>query len=223
MVPAARLLLRSVVSPVVLLSVGVAAPRTAVSQQADTARARAAVTVADSAKARLTADTVLQPPNRQRPQLVETRGRAPLSNKRAFLYSLAIPGLGQSRLDRGSAGALFASVELGALVMLRRTAADAREARRYLTDTIPDGFTVAQPGAGGNSTVRPSGTIVGPYTSDLLRARRLHAEDWIAVLAFNHLFAGADAFVSAQLWDMPVKFTALPGTDGPVLVATVRF
>jgi len=25
------------------------------------------------------------------------------------------------------------------------------------------------------------------------------------VIAFNHLFAGADAFVAAQLWDLPAR------------------
>lgn len=153
------------------------------------------------------------------------RGKAPLTPKRAFLNSVLLPGLGQSRLDRGSSGALFASVELAALVMLRRTAADVREARRYLTDTIPDEFVVSTSGTGsGTETkVTASGTIVGPYTSDLVRARRLHAEDWIAVIAFNHLFSGADAFVSAQLWDMPVQLSAAPTTQGPMFVVSVRF
>ncbi len=162
----------------------------------------------------------LQPPRRAAP-IVQQRGRAPLTPRRAFLYSALLPGLGQSRLDRGSSGALFASVELAALVMLRRTAADVREARRYLTDTIPDGFLASS--AGPEATITPSGTIVGPYTSDLVRARRLHAEDWIAVVAFNHLFSGADAFVSAQLWDMPVQFSATPTLQGPMLVVSVRF
>jgi hypothetical protein len=45
----------------------------------------------------------------------------------------------------------------------------------------------------------------------------------MAVIAFNHLFAGADAFVSAQLWDMPVQISALPSATGAMLVATVRF
>nr|MDQ3081408.1 hypothetical protein [Gemmatimonadota bacterium] len=34
-----------------------------------------------------------------------------------------------------------------------------------------------------------------------VRARRTHLEDWLAAIAFNHLFAGADAFVAANLAD----------------------
>ena len=151
------------------------------------------------------------------------RVSAPLTPKRAFLYSLALPGLGQSRLDRGSSGALFASAELAALVMLSRTSADVREARRFLTDTLPDSFTVAPDAGGDGVTVQPSGRLIGNYTSELIRARRLHAEDWIALLAFNHLFSGADAFVAAQLWELPFELSAIPTGDGPMLVVTVRF
>lgn len=49
-----------------------------------------------------------------------------------------------------------------------------------------------------------------------VKARRLHFEDWIAMLAFNHLFSAADAFVSAQLWDLPaqVEMRSLPRGSG---------
>ena len=30
-------------------------------------------------------------------------------------------------------------------------------------------------------------------------------EDWIALLVFNHLVSGADAFVAAHLWDLPAQ------------------
>lgn len=162
-----------------------------------------------------------QPPARTMPTAAGLRSKAPLSSRRAFLYSVLLPGLGQSRLDRGSSGALFASVELAAMVMLRRTAIDVREARRYLVDTLPDHFEVQVTGT--DIKFNPTGKIPGPYTSDLVRARRLHAEDWIAVIAFNHLFSGADAFVSAQLWDMPVQLTATPSIQGPLVMVSVRF
>ncbi|BAH38606.1 MAG TPA: hypothetical protein DGD08_08690 [Gemmatimonas aurantiaca] len=162
-----------------------------------------------------------QPPARNVPATTGLRSKAPLSSKRAFLYSVLLPGLGQSRLDRGSSGALFASVELAAMVMLRRTAADVREARRYLVDTLPDNFVVQVTGT--DIKFNPQGEIPGPYTADLVRARRLHAEDWIALIAFNHLFSGADAFVSAQLWDMPVQLSATPTMQGPLVMVSFRF
>lgn len=38
-------------------------------------------------------------------------------------------------------------------------------------------------------------------------------EDWIVLLAFNHLLSAAEAYVSAHLWDFPpaLKFEPLPG------------
>lgn len=142
----------------------------------------------------------------------------PLTPRRAFVYSAILPGLGQSRLDRGSSGALFAAVELAALVMVRRSSADLREARRFLADSLPLEFTISNTG-----TVQRSGILSSRYDDDLIRTRRLHVEDWLATVAFNHLFAGADAFVSAQLWDLPVRLSAAPTANGPLFVATLRF
>ncbi len=155
---------------------------------------------------------------RRRPVGIAARPRAPLTPKRAFLTSAMLPGLGQSKLDRGSSGALFAAVELAAFVMLRRSNADYHEAKRFQLDTIPTDFAL---GATGKPV--KSGSTVSGYTADLVRTRRLHREDWIAVVAFNHLFSGADAFVAAQLWDMPVQMTAVPTSRGPAVVASLRF
>lgn len=151
---------------------------------------------------------------------VAARGRftPPITPRRAFVYSAVLPGLGQSRLDRGSSGALFSAVELAAVVMVRRSNADLREARRYRTDTLPSNFNV---GPGGKLT--PVERVVGRYDADLVRTRRLHVEDWLAVLAFNHLFSGADAFVAAQLWDIPIRITVTPATNGALFVASLRF
>ena len=141
----------------------------------------------------------------------------PLTPKRAFLYSALLPGFGQSRLDRGTSGALFASVELAAMVMVRRSGMNLREARRYQIDTLPAEYRVA------GSSVEKTGTFTNQFTRDLVRTRRLHVEDWLAVLAFNHLFAGADAFVSAQLWNVPVELAAIPRPSGAVFVASIRY
>jgi hypothetical protein len=45
--------------------------------------------------------------------------------------------------------------------------------------------------------------------------RREH-EDWLVLLAFNHLFAGLEAYVSAHLADFPgdLRFQAVPGGVG---------
>ena len=54
-----------------------------------------------------------------------------------------------------------------------------------------------------------------------VRARRTHYEDWLAVLVFNHLIAGADAYVAAQLWDLPDKVAIRQTPFGPAIAATL--
>lgn len=43
-------------------------------------------------------------------------------------------------------------------------------------------------------------------------AKRQEIQDWAVLLGFNHLVAGAEAFISAELWDFPVQLEtrALP-------------
>ncbi len=158
-----------------------------------------------------------QPPAPARRRI--TPIRAPISPRRAFLSSFLVPGLAQSRLDRTSSGALFATVEMGAFAMLRRSAANVRAGTRYGVDTLPGNFTV-DPETG---ELAPSGITPPRADADLERSRRLQVEDWIAVIAFNHLLSGADAFVSAQLWDVPVRVNAIPTPQGAMLVASFRW
>ena len=56
-----------------------------------------------------------------------------------------------------------------------------------------------------------------------LKSRRTQYEDWIFVLMFNHLFSGLDAFIAAQLWDMPTEVTARPTADGVAVSASLAF
>ncbi len=46
-----------------------------------------------------------------------------------------------------------------------------------------------------------------------LSAKRQEVQDWIVLWVFNHLFSGAEAFVSAHLQDFPkdLKLRAFPG------------
>ena len=39
-------------------------------------------------------------------------------------------------------------------------------------------------------------------------------QDWIVLLAFNHLMSGAEAFVSAHLWDFPATLKLQTMPDG---------
>jgi hypothetical protein len=132
--------------------------------------------------------------------------RPPISPRRAFLYSFLVPGLGQARLDRPNGGALFAAIEMGAWLMAFKSRADLEYAKRASRGTLAIGFVLDTIVVDGDTTIAyaPTDTLLNRYTTRL-RARRVHYEDWVAVIIFNHLFAGADAFVAAQLWDMPVR------------------
>lgn len=150
--------------------------------------------------------------------------RAPITPRRAFFSSLLLPGSGQAKLDRPYAGALFTMLEAVSLAMMHRSAEDMRIARRFANDSMPLRYQVdATTGlvardADGNPIV--TAWQSSRYTDAWFRTRRLHLEDWTAVLIFNHLFAGADAFVAAQLWDLPQKVAIRQTPFGPALAAT---
>ena len=145
--------------------------------------------------------------------------KPPLSPRRAFLYSLALPGYSQSVLNRPTAGALFVLTESIALVMLRESAADLRQARRFLTDSlVVIGYETAETGAAGTPITQPSG-----YNQRLVDIRKGHVEDWIAFIFANHLFAAADAYVAAHLWDLPTQISVEARSTGPVVAARVSW
>jgi len=49
-----------------------------------------------------------------------------------------------------------------------------------------------------------------------LQLKRQEVEDWLVLWVFNHLFSGAEAYVSAHLQDFPsdLKIRAFPGGIG---------
>jgi hypothetical protein len=49
-----------------------------------------------------------------------------------------------------------------------------------------------------------------------LKAKRQEVQDWLVLWVFNHLFSGAEAYVSAHLQDFPadLKIQAFPGGIG---------
>jgi hypothetical protein len=51
-------------------------------------------------------------------------------------------------------------------------------------------------------------------TIEQREAKRQEIQDWVVLLVFNHLLAGAEAYVSAYLWDFPVELEqrTLPGS-----------
>ena len=62
----------------------------------------------------------------------------------------------------------------------------------------------------------PSAAPVGSIPT---RSRHRRGAMWLVLLAFNHLFAGLEAYVAAHLADFPgdLRFEAVPGGVGASL------
>ena len=152
-------------------------------------------------------DTTLRRPARRLPNSIpDSLLRPPVTAKAAFLHSLLLPGLGQSALRRSTAATIFSAAEVGAIYMVHKSRADlgrARALRRL------DSISVGDP------TLGEAGTRVPAVTQGLINACKLHLEDWIAILIFNHLLAGADAYVAANLWDLPARVSITQTPAGP--------
>lgn len=153
--------------------------------------------------------------------------KAPITPGRAFRLSLVFPGAGQAQLDRPYAGGVFLLIEAISLAMLHRSAEDLQLARSFRGDSMPARYQVdATTGLASRDTL--GNPIVAEwnvprYDEGFVRTRRLHLEDWMAVLIFNHLFAGADAYVAAQLWDLPGKVGLRQLPFGPAVAYSLQF
>ncbi len=143
----------------------------------------------------------------------------PITPKRAFLSSLLVPGLGQSRLQRPTAGAVFVGLEFGIVAMLVKSNADLRSARSFRTDSVALYYPLDSLGA----PVKRPPQQKGGINTALVQARVLHREDWIAALIFNHLISGAEAFVSANLYDLPAQISARPSSQGTLVALSVSW
>jgi hypothetical protein len=164
---------------------------------------------------------VSRPAQTHRAPRVDTVKGPPIPPGRAFLYSLLVPGLGQAKLDRAWTGALFAGVEVLALSRWEQAARDLKYAQTHRNDSIALYDSVVNGVVQINDTTGKPIEIFAynPYTSARIGARKVHVEDWIAVIIFNHLISGADAFVEAQLWDLPSRISAFRAPDGSTVVA----
>jgi len=212
-------MLRSVV--IVVAALLAATPALSAQQAVDTTRR-----ASDSTRAAL--DSV----RTSRPALPQGRAvrdsfAPPISARRAFFYSALIPGLGQAKLDRGRAGGLFMATELVSITMAIKAAGDLRFARAHARDSV-----VATYAYNADGTVQTDPTTGQPvvatyainrYGGSRVRSRRTHLEDWYALLMFNHLIAGAEAFVSAQLWDFPARVAIQARPRGADVSLSIRW
>ncbi len=140
----------------------------------------------------------------------------PLSPGRSFAYSFLVPGSAQTALGRPRASALFIAFEAVAVTMLRQAQFDLRQARNAGADSVVVSWW--DPASGQASrVVRPS-----PYNTGLVRSRQAHVEDWIAAIVANHLFSGLDAYVAANLWDVPAELSVKSTASGANVGLSVR-
>lgn len=183
----------------------------AAAQKPDTTRARA-----DTIRRR--ADTTHARTDTTRPPATSRRRSAtpaipdslkpPLSPRRAFLYSAIIPGYAQAKLGRNKAAAVMLTVEAMAIAMIRESQADVRAARAMSGDSVVVSYVDTK----GDSLAQPV-IVARRFDVPYVHVRQAHVEDWVAFLIANHLFSGADAFVAANLWDVPaqLQIRVLPG------------
>ena len=150
------------------------------------------------------------------PTIPDSLLHPPISPRRAFFYSFLVPGQGQASLHRPRAAAFFASIEVGSLFMYFKSRNDLNIARAHVADSVFTGY---------GPPVGTSPDSVPVYRQDPLsyrvRPRELHVQDWVATLVFNHLIAGAEAYVSAHLWDLPAQVSFRPAPRGLGVNATI--
>ena len=142
--------------------------------------------------------------------------KPPVSPGKAFLNSFFVPGLGQSRLGRPIPGAIFVGVEVLSISMLLKTDNELRIAKNQASNATVNQYRT-DPATGAPVLDQfgqpvPLDTVPNRFDADRVDAKRAQIEDWVAVLIFNHLIAGADAFVASLLWDFPARvgFRHLP-------------
>lgn len=151
-----------------------------------------------------------------------------MSPRRAFLTSLALPGYAQTVFGRHRAAMLFAVVEIGAIGMSRKASQALAEAKALARDSVVATFQI-DPNTGLavlDPVTRqpiPATFTASRFTRDRIQARRTHYEDWIAAIVFNHLIAGADAYVAANLWDFRTNVSVAASRGATAVIATVRF
>lgn len=137
--------------------------------------------------------------------------RAPITPRKAFFYSFLIPGYSQGVLGRHKAASGFMLVEAISIAMIRESAADLHEARRFENDSLVLSYDAKMNPVKGAPR----------FSNAEVKTRRAHVEDWIALLVANHLFAGADGFVAANLWDVKPKLALRATPAGAVLTASI--
>ncbi len=152
-----------------------------------------ALILATSAPAAMQGQIVpIRPPNPNDTVTVNPfREKPPVSPVGAALRSLLIPGWGQSIAHRRATGAFFVLFEGISLTMTLKS----RHQLSYLESVQSE---------------------ADPESIERVDAKRAEIQDWAILLAFNHLMAAAEAFVSTMLWDFPEELEVRAFSGGGV-------
>ena len=179
----------------------------------------------DSARAAARRPPVAPDTTKKPAAAVPDSEKPPISPKRAFLYSFMVPGYGQSVLDRPLAGAMFFGAEVTWIALATKSAFDLRYARAHKRDSLVVTYSLDTAGVKVDSLGRLVGATYAPnrYATARVEARRKHLEDYFALIIANHLLSGAEAFVSAQLWDLPDRLSIRALPFGPAIAASIRW
>ncbi len=119
------------------------------------------------------------------------RVKPPVSPMGAMLRSLLLPGWGQSTLNRRGTGAFFVLFEGISLTMTLKSIHQLDHLESVQSDADPE-------------------------SKERVDSKRAEVQDWAVLLAFNHLMAAAEAFVSAMLWDFPEELEVRAFSGGRI-------
>lgn len=111
----------------------------------------------------------------------------------ALWRSMLFPGWGQSMLNRRVTGAFFVLWEGISITMTIKSVHQLEHLKSVLSEDDPESL-------------------------ERVDSKRREVQDWAVLLGFNHLMAGAEAFVAAYLWDFPeeLEIRAFHGGRGEV-------
>jgi hypothetical protein len=140
--------------------------------------------------------------------LAQASPKPPISPKKALIRSLIVPGWGQASLDRGTAGAIFVTIEVLSVAMLQQSKSQLHAAQRAQRDSIWDP-------ANSKYLPNPLAAVIGP--------RQQAVEDWTILIIFNHLISAADAFVAAHLWNVPIEVRGSPASKQAVISTSIKW
>ena len=119
------------------------------------------------------------------------RVHPPISPLGGLWRSILLPGWGQSILQRRVTGAFFVAWEGLALTMTLKSIHQLDYLRTVASEDDTESI-------------------------ERVESKEAEVQDWAVLLVFNHLIAGVEAFVSAQLWDFPEELRVRAPSNGSI-------